>query len=177
MITDILLVLLTKVTLKVIGFLPYLFFNISVLSSIIGALGSILGGIIGALVAFKIASNQLKTDRTEKLMQQTIKLNRYKKLVLNEININQLFLSEINQESNPLNINSIVKFSLSSTIFSSIITELDVDEFYKELNDYYKILYRIQNDDTLLDPENLNTLMEEINYLTEVHENLVLLNT
>lgn len=177
MITDILLDFLTKLTLKAIGYFPHSIFNIPILSAVIGALGSVLGGIIGALVAFKIASDQLKIDRTEKSMQQTITLNRFKKLVLNEINDNQLFLSEIKQESNPLYINSIVKFSLSSTIFSSIITELNVDAFYKELNDYYKILYRIQNDDTLLDPENLDTLIKEINYLTEVHENLVSLNS
>lgn len=148
----------------------------TIISSIIGATGSIVGGIIGGVitgyVAFKVARFELDKDSEQNELEKKLKQKKYRKLIIKEIETNNLALRKLDEASNTEEIETTLKYSLSDSIFYSIKTELEVDEFFMSTVKYYRILNRLITDVTIHNEDEFELIDNEIRALMRIEDDL-----
>ncbi|WP_217580998.1 hypothetical protein [Lysinibacillus sp. GbtcB16] len=141
-------------------------------AAVIGATGSFLGGAIGGLVAYKVAKLQVQKEKDLVHEERLSTLIRYKKALRQELENNNLFTTSINIKTDIETIKSILQYSLSDNIFNKIKLELDIDDLYQALLDYYSLLFRIKNDDFLLKQDNIKDLIAELETLNDFKQEI-----
>lgn len=146
------------------------------ISSIIGAAGSIIGSIIGGIitgfVAFKVARFELDKDSEQKELENKIKQEQFRKLIIEEITTNNLALKKLDEASSTEEIDTTLKYSLSDSIFHSVKTELEVDEFFASAVKYYRILNRLITDVTIHTEEEFDLINYEIQALLQIENKI-----
>lgn len=149
--------------------------SLSLLSSSIGAFGSILGGIITGIVAYWIANYQIKKELASKNLERLNENLNYKNMILNEIRNNQKVLSALDNTSQSSQIASILKYSLSNSIFLAISSNLSHDNFFVKAQTYYIIINRLQKDPVVLEESNFPVLEKEIKNLSNIEKELTII--
>ncbi len=142
-----------------------------IISSISTIFGNVVGGIIGAIVAFSVARYQIKQDNNNENTKKLEENHQIYQTIAKEIELNNKVLQLIKLDTSAEDLESMIKYSLSDRVFSSVKANLSIDANFSKLHRYYRLLYRVQNDPILLKSDNIIILLDEIEEIVSIEFN------